>query len=79
MCGRFSACADIYVQLDSERQSREEALEAANSLRLEVECLKQDLDKKSLSLVSTQSELGTVTEVHVRNINNYFYQYMNVG
>lgn len=35
----------------------------ASSLTLEVECVKQELDKKSLSLVSAQSELGTVSEV----------------
>jgi len=51
--------------LNSERQSQEESKELADTLKLEVEMLKQELDKKSLSLVSTKSELGTVTEVHI--------------
>lgn len=50
-------------QLDSERKSQTELKEAANSLQLELECVKQELDKKSLSLVTSQSELSTVTEV----------------
>ena len=45
----------------------EESKEAASALRLEVECLKQELDKKSLALVSAQSELSTVTEVSKRS------------
>lgn len=50
-------------QLDSERKSQTELKEAENSLQLELECVKQELDKKSLSLVTSQSELSTVTEV----------------
>lgn len=51
------------LQLGSERQAQTELKETASSLQLELECVKQELDKKSLSLVSSQSELSTITEV----------------
>ena len=58
----------LYLQLESERQSQTELKETASSLQLELECVKQELDKKSLSLVGTQTELSTVTEVSSRSV-----------
>ena len=58
----------LYLQLESERQSQTELKETASSLQLELECVKQELDKKSLSLVGTQTELSTVTEVSSQSV-----------
>ena len=58
----------LYLQLESERKSQAELKETASSLQLELECVKQELDKKSLSLVGTQTELSTVTEVSSRSV-----------
>ncbi|KAF6021807.1 GOLGA3 [Bugula neritina] len=70
LSNQTSLCDSLKAELNSERQSQEESKELADTLKLEVEMLKQELDKKSLSLVSTKSELGTVTEMVEKQSTN---------
>ncbi|XP_067935057.1 golgin subfamily A member 3-like [Watersipora subatra] len=61
---------DLQSQVDSERQSWEESKSEAERLRLEVECLKQEVDKNSLALVAARSEYNTVSEMAEKQTTN---------
>ena len=61
----FTLCLS---QLKSERSAADEQRESMSHLEIELDNLRQELDRKSAAIVSAQSELAVSTEVSAMGV-----------